>query len=336
MKLNAHRRTTIDHSPPLEFLRSIRSRAAVLATVVISIVLCATALAFAGQPAHVHDTAPVVAGESAHVHGAAPAAAAGSVAPTAATPEKGHEGHEGHASVPLKPAPKSAPLAGKMVSIKNGAESLAAYLSLPKGAGPHPAVIVIQEWWGLNDQIKSVADTFASKGYVALAPDLYQGKVTTDPAVAMELLRALPESRGLGDLSAAFAYLRALPAVGTRPIGSIGFCMGGGFSLGLAIQEPKLTACVVCYGRPVSDPEKIKTIAAPVLGIYGGQDKGIPQEMIDGFRKAMETAGKSIDIKVYPEAGHGFMNPNNPGHKATETGDAWTRIDAFFAKLLKP
>ena len=313
MTQNAHHRTTIDHSPPLEFWRSIRSRAAVLATVVISIVLCSTAVALAV--------------EADHVHGAAPAA------PPAASAETGHEGH---ASAPSKPAPKAAPLAGKMVSIKNGAESLVAYLSLPKGAGPHPAVIVIQEWWGLNDQIKSVADTLASKGYVALAPDLYQGKVTTDPAVAMELLRALPESRGLGDLSAAYAYLRALSAVGTRPIGSIGFCMGGGFSLRLAIAEPKLAACVVCYGRPEPDPEKIKTIAAPVLGIYGGQDKGIPQEMVDGFRKAMEAAGKSIDVKVYPEAGHGFMNPNNPGHKATETSDAWTRIDAFFAKLLKP
>ena len=251
------------------------------------------------------------------------------------------EGAPASAPTP-KPAPVAKPTsappaahAGAMVKIKSGTDMLDAYLVAPKGAGTHPAVVVIQEWWGLNDQIKSVADTLAGKGYVALAPDLYRGKVSADPNVAMELMRSLPEPRASGDLAAAFAYLRAHASVGSKPIGSIGFCMGGGFSLKLALAEPKLAACVICYGRLESDPAKLKAINSPVLGIFGGTDQGIPQEMIEGFKTAMEGAGKRVEIKVYPEAGHGFLNPNNPGHRPEESKDAWSRIDAFFAKYLR-
>jgi carboxymethylenebutenolidase len=224
---------------------------------------------------------------------------------------------------------------GSMVSIKSGSDTMQAYLSLPKGEGTHPGIVVIQEWWGLNDQIKSVADDLASKGYVALAPDLYRGRSTPDPQVAMELMRSLPEERAVADLHAAFGYLRSNPVVGSKPIGSIGFCMGGGYSLRLAIEEPALAASVVCYGRLVSDGTKIARISAPILGIFGGADQGIPQSMIDGFKTAMGDLRKKVDIKVYPDAGHGFMNPNNPGHKAEDTKDAWSRITVFFAENLK-
>ena len=227
-----------------------------------------------------------------------------------------------------------APPAGRMIDLAVGSEKIHGYLALPKGQGPNPAMVVIHEWWGLNDQIKGVADRLASHGYVALAPDLYRGKVTDKPEMANELLRALPDARATGDVGAAFAYLRALPAVGSKPIGSIGFCMGGGLSLRLALSEPRLAACVVCYGRPETDAEKLKAIAAPVLGIYGGQDKGIPADMLELFKKGMEKAGRSLDLHVYPEAGHGFMNAGIPSHRPDDTKASWELIDAFLAKIL--
>jgi carboxymethylenebutenolidase len=188
----------------------------------------------------------------------------------------------------------------------------------------------------LNDQIKTVADELSRKGYVVMVPDLYEGKVTSDPNVAGELLKALSTDRALNELSATYAHLRSIPAVGSRPIGSIGFCMGGGLSLRLAMREPELNACVVCYGRPETDPAKLQPMNAHVLGIYGGKDTGIPTSLVEEFWKTMQSIGKSATIKTYPEAGHGFMNPDNPSHRPDDTKDAWSRIDAFFAERLKP
>jgi len=225
---------------------------------------------------------------------------------------------------------------GGLTTYASGDSRVGAYLVTPNAHGSHPGLIVIHEWWGLNDQIKGVADELSSKGYVTLAPDLYDGKATTDPAVAMELMRSLDQDRAARKLADAAAYLRSLPAVEKKPIGSIGFCMGGGLSLQLALLDPKLAACVICYGRLESDPAKLKAIGAPILGIFGGTDTGIPREMIDGFRKGLEADGKSVEIKIYPQAGHGFMNPNNPSHRPDDTKDAWTRINAFFAKSLPP
>lgn len=277
----------------------------------------------------------LAAGESQPATGAKSASAP--AAPSSAASDAHDHGNAAATAPAAKRAGAAAPQAaraGTMVEYPSGDTKVHGYLALPKGTGPFPAVIVIQEWWGLNDQIKSVADRLAAQGYVALAPDLYRGKVTDKPEMAMELMRALAESRGTADLQAAYAYLRAHAAVGAKPIGSVGFCMGGRYSLLLALAEPKLAAAVVCYGRPEQDGAKLRAIGAPVLGIYGGQDKGIPAEMVEGFASGMKAAGRSIQIKVFPEAGHGFMNPNNPTHRADDTAAAWTLIDAFFAKHL--
>jgi carboxymethylenebutenolidase len=226
--------------------------------------------------------------------------------------------------------------APKTISYPSGTETVSAYLALPEGAGRKPAIVVIQEWWGLNDFIRGKADEFARKGYVALAVDLYRGKVATDADTAHQLMRGLPEDRAVRDLRAAFEYLRSRGDVEATRIGSIGWCMGGGYSLALALAEPKLAGSVIDYGRLVTDDEKIKSLAVPLLGNFGGQDKGIPPETVREFEKKAKAAGKSVDFKIYPDAGHGFASSKDPSiFRAADAKDADARTDAFFEKTLK-
>jgi carboxymethylenebutenolidase len=222
------------------------------------------------------------------------------------------------------------------VEYKSGDETVSGYLALPESPGQHPALVVIHEWWGLNDWIKEEARKFAEQGYVALAVDLYRGKVAYDPALAHELARGMPQDRAVRDLKAAFAYLAARPDVNPKKIGSIGWCMGGGLSLQLAVNEPRLAACVVNYGALPTDPQDIQKIQAPVLGNFGGQDRGIPPSAVAAFQKAMEAAQKVIDVKIYEGAGHAFENPNNKlGYRERDAQDAWARSLAFFNRTLK-
>ena len=146
-------------------------------------------------------------------------------------------------------------LEGKIVSYKSDGETVSGFLVTPEGKGPFPAIVMIHEWWGLNDQVKGEAKKLAKEGYVVLAVDLYRGKVTTDPDEAHELLRGLPEDRAVRDLLAAVSYLKTLPNVKKDKIGSIGWCMGGGYSLSLAVNSPDLASCVIYYGRLITDKD---------------------------------------------------------------------------------
>ena len=226
---------------------------------------------------------------------------------------------------------------GKAVSYKSGEETVSGYLSLPAGTGKHPALVVIHEWWGLNDWVRGRADRFARDGYVSLAVDLYRGKSAgTDPDLAHQLMRGMPEDRAIRDLKAAFDFLAARSDVDASRIGSIGWCMGGGYSLALAIEEPKLSACVINYGRLVTEPKTIAGIHAPLLGNFGAEDQGIPPSSVEEFDKAARAAGKIVDFKIYPGAGHGFASSPDPKiYRPTEARDANARIDQFFAKILK-
>src|SRR5437773_4541182 len=179
----------------------------------------------------------------------------------------------------------SAQGAGRMVSYPSGAETVSGYLALPQGAGKRPAIVVIQEWWGLNDFIKGKAEAFARQGYAALAVDLYRGKVTADADTAHQLMRGMPEDRAMRDLQAAVAYLRSRSDVDGKRIGSIGWCMGGGYSLELALAEPTLAGSVIYYGRLVTDDAKIAGLNGPLLGNFGGQDQGIPPESVREFER---------------------------------------------------
>jgi carboxymethylenebutenolidase len=211
------------------------------------------------------------------------------------------------------------------------------YLAVPQGKGKHPGLIVVQEWWGLNDWIRQQADRYAKEGYVAFAPDLYRGKTTTDPAVAHELARGLPPDRALSDLKAAFRYLASRKDVDAKRIGVIGWCMGGGYALELTLAEPRIAATVINYGHLVTDPASIAKIHAPILGNFGAEDRGIPPADVRAFEAALKKEGKPNDIKIYAGAGHAFMNPNNKtGFVKSAADDAQSRIDDFLAKTLPP
>jgi carboxymethylenebutenolidase len=229
-----------------------------------------------------------------------------------------------------------APQGSRMVKYASGNETVSGYLALPESAGKHPAVIVIHEWWGLNDWVKGEADKLASHGYVALAVDLYRGKSTTDPEVAHELMRGMPQDRAVRDLKAAFTYLASRPDVEADKIGAVGWCMGGGYSILLAEHEPKLAACVVNYGALPTEPKDIARIQAPVLGNFGADDRGITPDAVHAFERAMKAAGKSADLKIYDGAGHAFENPNNKtGYRPAAAKDAWGRTLAFLEDKLK-
>jgi carboxymethylenebutenolidase len=211
------------------------------------------------------------------------------------------------------------------------------FLVTPAGKGPSPAVLVIQEWWGLDDWVKDQARALAKEGYVALAVDLYHGKVTNKQEEAHQFMSGLSSDQAMGDLKAAFAFLAARPDVKKDRIGAIGWCMGGRYSLSLATEEPQLKATVAYYGAAPTDEAAIARIQAPVLGNYGGDDKGPSPDAVKAFEAAMKKAGKSIDVKIYDGAPHAFANPNNPwgGYREAAAKDAWARTSAFFAAHLK-
>jgi carboxymethylenebutenolidase len=222
------------------------------------------------------------------------------------------------------------------VQFPSGKETVDAFLATPDSSGRHPGIIVIHEWWGLNDWVKEETVKLAEQGYVALAVDLYRGKVAADSNEAHELYRGLPQDRGVQDLLAAFDYLGARADVNKDRIGSIGWCMGGGFSIQLAVHQPHLAACVVNYGALPTGPNDIQQIYPPVLGNFGGKDRGITPADVQAFEKSMRSMGKRIDVKIYPDAGHAFENPNNKdGYRPEDAQDAWTRTINFFNHTLR-
>jgi len=225
---------------------------------------------------------------------------------------------------------------GKQVTYKSGDENVTGMLYQPAGKGPFPAIVVIHEWWGLNDWVKEEASKLADQGYVTLALDLYRGKVATTSDEAHELMRGVPEDRATKDLLAASSYLRSQTNVNPNKVGAIGWCMGGGYALDLAINDPKLAAAVINYGHLASEPATLKKINAPILGLFGGKDRGIPVEDVQKFAAELKKQGKTVDISVYPEAGHAFENPNNKqGYRADDAANAWDRSVKFFAQYLK-
>lgn len=224
----------------------------------------------------------------------------------------------------------------KSVSYKSGDETVQGVLYTPAGKGPFPALIVIHEYWGLNDWVKDEASKLADEGYVALAVDLYRGKVATTPDVAHELMRGVPEDRAKRDLNAAFDFLKSQPNVKADRIGAIGWCMGGGYSLDVALQQPTLAADVINYGHLATDTDALKKINAPILGSFGAQDHGITPDDVHKFEQSMQQLGKKVEIKIYDDAGHAFENPNNKdGYRPADAADAWKRTTAFLAANLK-
>ncbi|HVE71146.1 MAG TPA: dienelactone hydrolase family protein [Thermoanaerobaculia bacterium] len=243
--------------------------------------------------------------------------------------------HSGHPETVTTSTPAVQHFAGHGMPVTFGEAS--GYLGGPTDPSKKkPGIIVIQEWWGMDDWVKQQTDRFAGQGYVALAVDLYRGKSTKSMDEAHELSRGLPEDRALADLKAGIDFLAARPDVDPNAIGVIGWCMGGGYALKLATQEPRLKATVINYGSLITDHSTIAKIDSRVLGNFGGADRGIPADDVKKFGQTLTAAGKLGDIKVYEGAGHAFMNPNNTqGYDAAAAQDAWKRIDGFFDRTLR-
>jgi carboxymethylenebutenolidase len=222
------------------------------------------------------------------------------------------------------------------VSYPSGSETVKGLLYTPAGSGPHPAIVVIHEWWGLNDWVKEQAADLAAHGYVALAVDLYRGQTADNPDLAHELMRGLPQDRGIRDLTSAVVYLKTLPVVDPNRIGAIGWCMGGGYALQLAIHEPSLKAVSINYGALATDPADLSQIHAAVVGNFGGLDRGIPAASIEAFAAQLKKQGVPVNVKIYPDAGHAFENPNNKtGYRPEDAADAKKRSLELFATSLK-
>lgn len=224
----------------------------------------------------------------------------------------------------------------QMVTLQSGPETVTGFLALGSDPGRQRAVIAIHEWWGLNDWVKEQATNLAMNGYIVLAVDLYRGKVTVNPSEARKLKRNLQKDRAIRDLKAAFNYLASRPDVDPTRISSLGWSMGGGLALQLAIHEARLAACVVNYGLLPTELVDIQKINAQVLGSFGSLDRGIPPDKVRAFEKGMSAAQKTVEIKIYDGAGHAFENPvNKSSYRPEPTADAWLRTLTFLDQAKK-
>ena len=214
-------------------------------------------------------------------------------------------------------------------------KQLTGFRSRPKnGKKDAPAIVVVHEWWGLNDNIRAASEQLAGEGYVALAVDLYGGKVATTPDSATSLMRAAGGNveSNRANLAAAIDYLRSQ---GAKKVGTIGWCFGGRWSLeaGL-VGGSKVQAVVMYYGSPITDPAQLQQLKAPLLGLFGSQDSGIPVDSVKAMAAVLDKLGKNETVEFF-DAGHGFANPSGRNYNAAAAESAWKRTTEFYAHYLK-
>jgi carboxymethylenebutenolidase len=208
-----------------------------------------------------------------------------------------------------------------------------AYLAKPEGAGPHPGVLLIHEFFGLNADIVAKADILAREGYTVLAVDAYGGKTTKQVPRAILFVTTTPQERISRNVDAGYAYLSGLDGVDPRRIGAAGFCFGGTQVMRLGTRNPDLAASAIFYGSgPIQDPAELGVMgqSGPVLGIYGEQDQGIPVSQVKGFKLAMDARGIRNQVTIYPGVGHAFVHADSitaPG----AAQDAWREMLDFLA-----
>lgn len=204
------------------------------------------------------------------------------------------------------------------------------YYVTPSKEAIYPGVVMIHEWWGLNDHIKEMADVLASHGYNVLAVDLYGGRVAQSAEEARSLVSAHDADASVLRMKAAKEYLKEQ---GSAKIGAIGWCFGGAQSLIFAINEP-LDAMVMYYGTPVTETSQLTKIKAPVLGIFGDQDQSIPVATVNQFRAALLSAAVQNEIIIYPGVGHAFANPSGQNYAPEQTKQAWDKTMTFLINNL--
>jgi len=211
--------------------------------------------------------------------------------------------------------------------------SVSAALALPATL-PAPTVMLIHEWWGLNDQIKATAREYAQAGYVALAIDLMGGSVATTPDEARAQMQAVDADEATETCVGWMEWLRGHDH-GTGRVGTVGWCFGGGWSLNASVAAPS-DATVIYYGRLIQEPGPLHDLRGPVMGHFATQDGHIDRPMVDGFQAAMAKAGKADSLTVYwYDADHAFANPSGSRYDQADAQLAWERTMAFFAEHLK-
>lgn len=214
-------------------------------------------------------------------------------------------------------------------------KDIVGYVAHPKGEVPKAGLVVIHEWWGLNDNVKAMARRLAGAGYLALAVDLYEGEVAEDRTDASRLARGSGQrtEQILDNLGQAIEHLRS---AGVERIGVIGWCFGGGWSLRTALAFPdQVDATVIYYGRLTTDREELQSLSSPVLGIFGALDEGIPVVTVREFQAALDTLDKEAAIHIYEDADHAFANPSGTRYNETAAEDAWGKTLAFFTRHLR-
>lgn len=224
------------------------------------------------------------------------------------------------------------------VQYPSGNVTMKAFVAAPQTKEKRPAVIVIQEWWGLTDHIKDIARRYAAEGYVAIAPDLYSRlghALTTDAGEAGKLMNTLKQEDGLTDLNATVAYLTSVPEVDGARIGVTGFCMGGSYALMLPCVNPAIKAAVPFYGQVPNPDAPLQKLSAPVLYLYGEDDGWITKADVQRLAAALKKYNKPGEIKTYPGAPHAFFRDNDPSvYRPEAAKDAWGRTKAFFKQHL--
>jgi len=221
-------------------------------------------------------------------------------------------------------------MAGTLVQFPANGKTRSGYLAMPSGRGG-PGVIVIQEWWGLVDHIKDVADRFAREGFVALAPDLYHGQQTKSPDEAGKLMMALKIDDVEKDLRGAIDYLLARAEVQGKRVGTVGFCMGGQLSLYAACLNPKVGASVDFYGVHPNVTPKLAQLQAPVLGFFAEKDAFVTPEVARTLERQLKGAGKQAEIHIIPGVDHAFFNDTRKEvYHPKHAEECWTTMVQFF------
>ena len=211
-------------------------------------------------------------------------------------------------------------------------EDTEGFLAKPSASGTYPGVILIHEWWGLNDNIKDIAKSLASHGYVALAVDLYAGQVATTSDGARQLVTSFDSQKGISNIHSALEFLKDQ---GAEKLATIGWCFGGSQSMNFALSGNTLDATIIYYGQPVTNATQLSKISWPVLGIFGELDQSIPVEKVNEFQSALNQLGIQNEIVIYPGVGHAFANPSGASYAPEETKDAWQKTTDFLNKHLK-
>lgn len=214
-----------------------------------------------------------------------------------------------------------------------GGNKVQAHLAMPEGEGPFPAVVLIHEWWGLNDQIKAVATELANLGFMALAVDLYKGGVADTREDAMALMQAVNEEEVNDTLTGWIDWLRRHQKCNGK-VGTMGWCFGGGWSLNASMETP-VDATIIYYGNVTRSPKQLSRLQGPVLGHFGTLDKSIDEAMVGGFERAMAEAGKAEQLEVHwYVADHAFANPTGARYDADDAALAWSRSVSFLHRQL--